>query len=60
MTKCPHCGKHVKGHDQGTKDFRELSREQQIAAIGQATKNLNAMKKIYDEVPQHQQQGDGW
>jgi len=48
MTTCPHCGKSVKGHDDGTKTFRELSRDQQRAAIANATKNLNAMKEIYD------------
>ena len=48
MTTCPHCGKSVKGHDDGTKTFRELSREQQRAAIANATKNLAAMKQIYD------------
>ena len=49
MTKCPHCGKSVKGHDDGKKNFRELSREQQRATIANATKNLKEMRAIYKE-----------
>ncbi len=47
MTICPHCKKSVKGHLDGEKTFRELSRKQQLAAIKQAKANLKKMEAIY-------------
>lgn len=44
---CPHCKKSIKGHANGTKDFRELSTEQMKAAIARATRSLNEMRNIY-------------
>ncbi len=44
---CPHCKKTIKGHANGTKDFRELSPEQMKAAIARATRSLNEMRNIY-------------
>lgn len=46
--KCPHCGKAIKGHADGTADFRELTRRQQQASIASTTQKLNAMKEIYE------------
>jgi len=37
----------VKGHADGTKDFRELSRAQQKAAIAKTARDLNAMREIF-------------
>lgn len=48
MTTCPHCGKSVKGHADGTKAFRELTRKQQAASIRQAKANLKKMEAIYN------------
>lgn len=49
--KCPACAKEisltVKGHERGTKTFRELSRPQQRAAIAKTTRDLKAMREIY-------------
>lgn len=45
--KCPHCGKAIKGHAEGTANFRRLSRAQQKAPIAGMTAKLNAMRKIY-------------
>ena len=46
--RCPHCGRAVKGHADGTAEFRKLTRAQQRASIASATAKLNAMKKIYE------------
>lgn len=46
--KCPHCGKAVKGHADGTAEFRKLTRAQQKASIASSTAKLNAMKRIYE------------
>ena len=45
--KCPHCGKSVKGHAGGTKDFRALTRQQQRAAIAKTGRDLKGMREIY-------------
>ena len=47
MTICPHCKKSVKGHLDGEKTFRELTRKQQLATINQAKANLKKMEAIY-------------
>lgn len=46
--KCPHCGGNIKGHANGTKTFRELTRAQQRAAIAKTTCDLTEMRAIYD------------
>lgn len=45
--KCPHCGRSIKGHAGGTKDFRALTRQQQRAAIAKTVRDLKAMREIY-------------
>ena len=47
--KCPHCGTTLKGHVRGTKAFQELSRPQQRAAIAKATRDLKAMRRVFNE-----------
>lgn len=57
--KCPHCGKSVKGHAQGTKNFRELSRQQQRSAIAKTTRDLKEMRAIYQATaPEQAPQAD--
>ena len=58
MTTCPHCKKHVKGHANGTKDFSELTKAEQIAAIGQATANLNKMRALFETGKHAEDNGD--
>lgn len=45
--KSPLCGKSIKGHAGGTKDFRVLTRQQQRAAIAKTARDLKAMREIY-------------
>jgi len=47
--KCPHCGKSIKGHDGGTKDFRDLTPEQQRASIAKTARDLKEMREIYQD-----------
>jgi ribosomal protein L19E len=46
--KCPKCGVpfYIKGHANGTKSARELSKAQLIAAIAKMTRDLKEMKII--------------
>ena len=48
--RCPKCGEYLKGHVEGTEDFRDLSPEQQKAAIASATAKLNDMQRVYAEM----------
>ncbi len=45
--KCMNCGKILKGHANGEKDFRQLTRRQQQATIANATRLLKAYRSIY-------------
>ena len=49
--KCPHCNKSIKGHANGEKDFRELTRRQQQATIANAERLLKAYRAIYNAPP---------
>ena len=46
--KCPNCKQSIKGHADGKKDFRELTRSQQRATIANATRLLKAYREIYN------------
>ncbi len=48
--KCQKCGAPLKGHVRGTRTFRELSRVQQRSAIAKATRDLKAMRRVFNEV----------
>jgi hypothetical protein len=47
MTKCPHCGKSLKGHAAEEKAFRELTKTQQKVAIARAVGLLKRYQAIY-------------
>ena len=47
--KCPHCNKSIKGHANGTKDFRELSPEQMKASIAKQARDLKECRTIYQQ-----------
>ena len=46
--KCPKCAQSIKGHANGEKDFRQLTRPQQRAAIANAARLLKAYRAIYN------------
>lgn len=49
--KCPACANEisltVRGHERGRKNFRQLTRLQQRAAIAKTTRDLKEMREIY-------------
>jgi hypothetical protein len=49
--RCPTCGRSIKGHFHGLKNFRELSRPQQLASIAKSSRDLKAMREIYGTPP---------
>ena len=48
-SKCPHCGKSIKGHAGYAKGFRELTKTQRVAAIAKTAGDLNRMRAIHIE-----------